>query len=83
MALPTLLYQNTGWVQFGYRFSNDYAVFLFALLAVGARPFGWLFRCAAVWAVAWNCFGALSFNRREYSRYYYQDNSQRILYQED
>ena len=83
VALPTLLYQNTGWVQFGYRFSNDYAVFLFALLAVGARPFGWLFRCAAVWAVAWNCFGALSFNRREYSRYYYQDNSQRILYQED
>ena len=40
VAIPTLLYQNTGWVQFGYRFSNDYAVFLFALLAVGGRRFG-------------------------------------------
>ena len=40
-ALPAtmdLLYQNTGWRQFGYRFSNDYAVLLFVLLAVGARP---------------------------------------------
>jgi len=31
VALPSLFYQNTGWVQFGYRFSNDYVVFLFAL----------------------------------------------------
>ena len=40
-ALPAaldLLYQNTGWRQFGYRFSNDYAVLLFVLLAIGARP---------------------------------------------
>ncbi len=40
-ALPAamdLLYQNSGWRQFGYRFSNDYAVLLFVLLAVGARP---------------------------------------------
>ena len=44
VALPTLFYQNTGWVQFGYRFSNDYAVFLFALLAVGGYRFGRLFR---------------------------------------
>jgi hypothetical protein len=83
VALPTLFYQNSGWVQFGYRFSNDYAVFLFALLAIGARPVTWLFRIAAVWAVAWNTFGALSFNRHEYVRYYYQDSSQKILYQPD
>ncbi len=83
VALPTLFYQNSGWVQFGQRFSNDYAVFLFALLAIGARPFGWLFRAAAVWAVAWNTFGALTFNRYEFAGYYYQDNSQRIIYQPD
>ena len=30
-----LLYQNSGWRQFGYRFSNDYAVLLFMLIALG------------------------------------------------
>jgi hypothetical protein len=83
VALPTLFYQNSGWVQFGYRFSNDYAVFLFALLAIGGRPFGALFRAAAVWAVAWNAFGALTFGRSAYVDYYYQDNSQRVIYQAD
>ncbi len=83
VALPTLFYQNTGWVQFGYRFSNDYSVFLFVLLAIGARPLGWLFHLAALWSIAWNTFGALSFNRPEFVRYYYQDNSQRILHQPD
>ena len=34
-ALMGLLYQNTGWRQFGYRFSNDYA--LLRLHALGAR----------------------------------------------
>ena len=61
-ALPAtmdLLYQNTGWRQFGYRFSNDYAVLLFVLLAVGARPMRWLFATAAAWGVAWNLFGAV------------------------
>jgi hypothetical protein len=33
-----LLYQNTGWLQFGYRFSLDYVVFLVLLLAVDPRP---------------------------------------------
>jgi hypothetical protein len=83
VALPSLFYQNSGWVQFGYRFSNDYAVFLFALLALGGRPFGRVFTAAACWAVIVNAFGATSFNRPDYARYYFQDNSQRILYQLD
>src|SRR5690606_22297724 len=37
IAIPILCYQNSGWVQFGYRFSLDYTVFLILLLAVGAR----------------------------------------------
>src|SRR5581483_7025267 len=35
VAAPDLLYQNTGWIQFGYRFSNDFAPFLIVLLALG------------------------------------------------
>jgi hypothetical protein len=37
-AVPSLLYQNSGYYQFGYRFSLDYMVFLVLLLAVGGRP---------------------------------------------
>ena len=32
-ALPSLLYQNSGFHQFGYRFSLDYIVFFVMLLA--------------------------------------------------
>lgn len=76
-----LLYQNSGWLQFGYRFSNDYAHFLFAMLAVGGIRFGRLFWTAALFAVAINLFGALTFDRD--SRFYFSDSSQNILYQPD
>jgi hypothetical protein len=71
VALMDLLYHNSGWLQFGYRFSNDYAPFLFVLLAVGARPFGAVFRLAAIASVAINLFGAVSFQRRGYEKYYF------------
>jgi hypothetical protein len=82
-ALPSLFYQNTGWVQFGYRFSNDYAIFLFALLAVGgvALRRGPLLLAGA--SVLVNLFGALSFNRPSFLSYYYFDPSQRVIYQPD
>jgi len=83
VALPTLFYQNTGWLQFGYRFSNDYAVFLFALLAVGGYRAGRLFRVCACLAVLINAFGAATFGRPRYAAYYFQDNTQRIVYQPD
>ncbi len=83
VALPTLFYQNTGWVQFGYRFSNDYAVFLFALLAVGGPPRGRGFQIAACAALLVNAFGAWTFGRAAYNSFYFQDNSQRVLYQPD
>jgi hypothetical protein len=82
-ALPTLVYQNSGWLQFGQRFSNDYAVFLFALLCIGGYHYGKLFRAAAVWSVVVNAFGAVTFGRAEFSRFYYQDNSQKTYYQPD
>lgn len=83
VAIPTIFYQNTGWVQFGYRFSNDYAVFLFALLAVGGRRFNALFWALAIWAIAANAFGAWTFGRHEHARFYFIDRTQEILYQPD
>lgn len=65
-----LLYQNSGWFQFGYRFSNDYAVFLFVLLAIGAGRLGKRFWLCAAWAVAINLFGARSFERGDLSQFY-------------
>jgi hypothetical protein len=83
-ALYDLFYQNSGWRQFGYRFSNDYSPFLFVLLALGGRPFRWLFGIAAAWGLAWNAFGAATFDRGgAYDRFYYRDGSQTILYQPD
>ncbi|MBL0194644.1 MAG: hypothetical protein IPQ09_10560 [Myxococcales bacterium] len=78
-----LLYQNSGWRQFGYRFSNDYAVLLFVLLALGQRPMGGLFKACAVWSVAWNLFGAATFDRGEHDRFYFREGSQSVLYQAD
>jgi hypothetical protein len=83
VAIPDLLYQNSGWLQFGYRFSNDFAVFLFAMLAVGGFRFGYAFWGAGLFAVAVNTFGALTFDRAHFERFYYTDSSQRIIYQPD
>lgn len=65
-----LLYQNSGWFQFGYRFSNDYAVFLFVLLAASTVRLSRAFWFAAAWAVVINTFGAASFERAKYSVFY-------------
>ncbi len=78
-----LLYQNSGWRQFGYRFSNDYAVYLFVLLAIGGRPLGRAFKSLAVWAVAWNLFGAVTFDRGQFDKFYFREATQRELYQPD
>lgn len=83
VALPTLLYQNSGWLQFGYRFSNDYAILLIALLALGRRRLTGAFSVAMAWALLVNAFGALTFERPAWSEYYYVDPSQRVLYQPD
>jgi hypothetical protein len=77
------MYQNTGWVQFGYRFSNDYAVFLFALLACGNFRLARLFWLAAGWSLLVNAFGAATFGRKEYRDYYYVERTQQVLHQPD
>lgn len=83
VALVGLLYQNTGWMQFGYRFSNDFAVLLFVLLALCRRRFTPAFMCAAAFAIVVNGFGALTFDRPQHAKYYFIDHSQKILYQPD
>jgi hypothetical protein len=79
--LGNLLYQNTGWAQFGYRFSNDYALIFFVLIAIGARPIRKLFYVMAFWGLMWNAFGAASFDRADYGSYYF--SARDILYQPD
>ncbi len=83
IAFMDLLYQNTGWMQFGYRFSNDYALLLFVLLALGDRRFGTLFWSAAAFSVAVNAFGAMTFDRGPYKKFYHIDGSQKTLFQPD
>ncbi len=104
-CVMNLLYQNSGWRQFGYRFSNDYVVLLFVLLAIGSgrapvdaethadataapkpRPWlgSWVFRVAAIWAVGWNLFGAITFDRGgPMQSFYFGEGTQTVLYQPD
>ncbi|HMR07219.1 MAG TPA: hypothetical protein PKA88_15655 [Polyangiaceae bacterium] len=83
IAVPTLFYQNTGWMQFGYRFSNDYAVLLFCLIAIGGYRMRGLFWLALLWSIAVNSFGAVSFARSKFDKFYHSDPSQRVLHQPD
>lgn len=83
VALPSLLYQNSGWLQFGQRFSNDYAPLLVTLLAVGGYQWGRLMKLGWVAGIAINWFGAVTFGRAEYARYYYVERTQRVIYQPD
>ncbi len=60
--LPGLAYQNTGYAQFGFRFSLDYTPWLLLLVALG----GWSWRrplpmALALLSVAVNFWGAIGF----------------------
>ena len=82
-AVPSLLYQNSGWLQFGQRFSNDYSPILFLLLALSVQRISVLFKAAALWSVMVNLFGALTFQRPLAREYYYVDGTQRVIYEPD
>ena len=75
VALPTLLYQNSGWFQFGYRFSLDYLPFLILLVAIGDRSLRGLGRVLIALAIAINLFGAITFGRAEYHDHYRADRA--------
>lgn len=81
VCLSDLMYQNSGWVQFGYRFSLDYMIVLFVLLALGGRPFRGGFHAALVFALVVNTFGAVTFDRAW--QYYDDDYTQERVFQPD
>jgi hypothetical protein len=83
VALPSLLYQNSGWIQFGQRFSNDYAPLLVLLLVAGG--YAWSRTLKVLWGVAIgvNLFGAVTFGRAEWAKYYFIERTQRVIYQPD
>ena len=62
-AVPSLLYQNSGWVQYGYRFALDYMPFLILLIAASGRRFGKLFLTLCAFSVVINLFLAVTFDR--------------------
>ena len=70
--MPSLLYQNSGYVQFGYRYSLDYLVFFMVLLAISSRPLTKLFRGLVLFSFAVNLFLAIMFDR--YMEFSYDDS---------
>lgn len=68
-ALPGVFYQNTGWFQFAYRFAMDYLPMLMVLLAMDRRRWGALFYVLVLMSIAFNLFGAITFNR--FGQFYY------------
>jgi hypothetical protein len=61
-ALPGLFYQNTGYIQFGFRFSLDYTPYLLLLFAIGgwAIKNRWVLAASALGFVV-NFWGAVAF----------------------
>lgn len=80
-AILNLCYQNSGWIQFGYRFALDYMPALMLLLALGGRRFGPGFYLCFAAAVVINSFGALTFDR--IGRFYDNDLTQNRVFQPD
>jgi hypothetical protein len=72
VAIPSLLYQNDGYIQFGYRFSLDYMAYFVLLLAIGNRRLTPLFKTLVVIAFGINLFLAITFDR--YMEFSYDDS---------
>ena len=79
VALPSLLYQNSGWVQFGYRFSLDYTVFLILLIACCGRPLTWVAKGVIIASVCVNLAGALVFDRASWRYFDFDYDHVKIL----
>ena len=58
-----LLYQNTGWVQYSWRFALDMVPMLCCLTLLSDRPLGFWFRTAVCWGIMVNATGAWVFGR--------------------
>lgn len=76
-----LMYQNSGWIQFGYRFALDYLAGIVVLIALGGRRLDASFRALTILAIVVNTFGAITFDRIH--RHYAVDRQQNGLFQPD
>ena len=81
VAVFDLCYQNSGWVQFGYRFALDYLPAVFAMIALSGRRFGAGFVALLVFAIGVNTFGVVTFDRM--FQYYDGDGTQNVIFQPD
>ncbi|MBN1772093.1 MAG: hypothetical protein JXB32_12565 [Deltaproteobacteria bacterium] len=63
LLLPGLLYQNTGWEQYGFRFAMDWLVYIMLLLALSRRRLSRLFVTLTVVGFLVNAWGAIAFKR--------------------
>ncbi|MBU0551852.1 hypothetical protein KKF91_12750 [Myxococcota bacterium] len=63
VALPIAFYQNTGWHQFGFRFSLDFMPYLIIALALGGRALDRTFKALIIAGVLVNAVGAGTFKR--------------------
>jgi uncharacterized membrane protein len=70
LLVPLMLYQNTGWEQFGYRFSLDFLPYVLCLLALGNRRISRLFKALVVVGILINTFGAVTFQRPAFKTFY-------------
>jgi hypothetical protein len=60
LLIPLLLYYNTGWWQFGYRFSLDFMVPVVVLLALAAgNRIGWAMKALILVGVVVNLYGVI------------------------
>jgi hypothetical protein len=70
VAVPIFFYQNTGWEQFGFRFSLDFMPYLVGALALGGRPINRAFKALIIVGVLVNAFGAVTFKRGGFGSLY-------------
>ncbi len=61
MAGLVLLYQNSGFVQFSYRFSLDFTPLLVLLIALGGRRLSTPVKVLILWGILWHLLGAVTF----------------------
>ncbi|MFV8750224.1 hypothetical protein ACNOYE_06710 [Nannocystaceae bacterium ST9] len=64
VAIPSLLYQNSGQLQFSYRFALDWLPMLLAAIVFGGGAKGWAFRGLVVLGGLWQVYGAWLFGRK-------------------
>ena len=66
LMIPLLLYYNTGWWQFGYRFSLDFMVPVVVLLAVAmgkSNRMSWSMRLLILAGIVVNAYGLYWWHR--------------------